>query len=162
MTNYGKAVNAVKTMQSETLTTRQEAFCTIYARLGNASEAYKQAGYSCKSNANAQSSAARLMAQPKIKARLAQLAEELASERIAGIREMQERLTSIIRSELQEEQVVTEGLGEGVSEARIVKRAPLLKDVLKAIETLAKLQGAFDNSATLNVVVPMIVDDSDE
>ena len=100
------------------------------------------------------------MAQPKIKARLAQLAEELASERIAGIREMQERLTSIIRSELKEEQVVSVGLGEGVSEAQIVEKAPMLKDVIKAVETLAKLQGAFDSSATLNVVVPMIIDDS--
>lgn len=153
-------MNAVKNINTEVLTTRQEAFCAIYARLGNASEAYKQAGYSCKRDANAQSSAARLMAQPKIKARLAQLAEELASERIAGIREMQERLTSIIRSELKEEQVVSVGLGEGVSEAQIVEKAPMLKDVIKAVETLAKLQGAFDSSATLNVVVPMIIDDS--
>lgn len=142
------------------LNTRQEAFCMIYARLGNATEAYKQAGYSCKRDCDYQSSASRLMARPEIKARLAELAEELASERIAGVREMQERLTAILRGELLEEQIVTEFCGDGCSESKIMRRKPQHKDVLKAIETLAKLQGAFENSATLNVVVPMIVDDS--
>ena len=87
--------------------------------------------------------------------RLAELAEELRSERIASVREVQERLTSILRGELREEQVVLEGCGEGMSEARVVERAPQLKDVTKAAELLAKMQGRFDNTATLNVVVPV-------
>lgn len=126
-----------------------------YARLGNATEAYKQAGYACKTDAWAQSSASRLMAQPKIKARLAELAEELASERIAGIREIQEHLTRILRGERIEEQIVVEGLGDGVSEARTMKRKPQLKDAIKAGELLAKMQGGLDNSAAVNVVVPV-------
>ena len=42
-----------------------------------------------------------------------------------------------------------------MSEARVVERAPQLKDVTKAAELLAKMQGGFDNTATLNVVVPV-------
>ena len=137
------------------LNTRQEAFCLHYARSGNATEAYKAAGYACKNDDLAGSSASRLKTRPEIKARLAELAEELRSERIASVREVQERLTSILRGELREEQVVLEGCGEGMSEARVVERAPQLKDVTKAAELLAKMQGGFDNTATLNVVVPV-------
>lgn len=79
----------------------------------------------------------------------------MASEKIAGIREIQERLTAILRGELQEEQVVVEGCGDGVSEASVIKRQPQLKDVIKAAETLGKMQGAFDTKANINIVVPV-------
>lgn len=144
------------------LNTRQEAFCKIFARIGNAAEAYEQAGYACKSRSDSSSSASRLMAKPEIKARVAELAEELASERIASIREIQEHLTAILRGERIEEQVVVEGIGEGVSEARTVNRKPQLKDAIKAGELLARMQGGLDNNAAVNVIVPMIVDDCDE
>ena len=70
------------------LNTRQEAFCLHYARSGNATEAHKAAGYACKNDDLAGSSASRLMTRPEIKARLAELAEELRSERIASVREV--------------------------------------------------------------------------
>lgn len=138
-----------------TLNTRQEAFCKLFAQLGNAAEAYEQAGYACKSRAWSQSSASRLMAKPEIKARIAELAEELASERIAGIREIQEHLTAILRGERIEEQIVVEGVGDGVSEARTMKRKPQLKDAIKAGELLARMQGGLDNNAAVNVIVPV-------
>jgi phage terminase small subunit len=137
------------------LNTRQEAFCQLFAKLGNAAEAYEQAGYDCKNRAWAQSSASRLMSKPEIKARIAELAEELASERIAGIREIQEHLTAILRGERIEEQIVVEGVGDGVSEARTMKRKPQLKDAIKAGELLARMQGGLDNNAAVNVIVPV-------
>lgn len=132
-----------------------EAFCLHYAKTGNASEAYKQAGYETDNPRSIYSNCNRLLKNDDIKARLAELAEEMASEKIAGIREIQERLTSILRGELQEEQVVVEGCGDGVSEATIVKRQPQLKDVIKAAETLGKMQGAFDTKTNINVVIPV-------
>ena len=137
------------------LNPKQEAFCLHYAKTGNATESYKIAGYNCKNDNSAGANARRLLLNEKIKGRLAELTEEMASEKIAGIREIQERLTSILRGELQEEQVVVEGCGDGVSEAKIIRRQPQLKDVIKAGETLGKMQGAFDTKANINLVIPV-------
>ena len=104
------------------LNVKQEAFCLHYAKTGNASESYKQAGYDAKTENALYSAANRLLKNVKVQTRLAELREEMASEKIAGIREIQERLTAILRGELQEEQVVVEGCGDGVSEASVIKR----------------------------------------
>lgn len=137
------------------LNVRQEAFCWHYAKTGNATESYKQAGYTPKNDNAAAASASQLLTNPKIQARLASIVDELNSAKIASVREVQERLTAILRGELPEEQVVVEGVGDGVSEARIIKRAPQLKDAIKAGELLAKMQGGLDASATVNMVVPV-------
>ena len=60
-----------------------------------------------------------------------------------------------MRGELQEEQVVVEGCGDGISEATIVRRKPQLKDVIKAGETLARMQGGFDNKVQIEMTVPV-------
>lgn len=137
------------------LNVKQEAFCLHYAKTGNATESYKQAGYDAKTERAVYANANRLLKNDKVQARLKELAEEMASEKIAGIREIQERLTAILRGDLQEEQVVVEGCGDGISEATIVKRQPQLKDVIKAAETLGKMQGAFDTKTNINVVIPV-------
>lgn len=137
------------------LNPKQEAFCLHYAKTGNATEAYKVAGYNSKSDNAAGASARRLLLNGKIKSRLQELSAEMASEKIASIAEIQQRLTSILRGELQEEQVVVEGCGDGVSEAKIIKRQPQLKDIIKAGETLGKMQGAFDNKLQVEVTVPV-------
>lgn len=143
------------------LNPKQEAFCLHYAKTGNATESYKVAGYNPKNDNVAGANARRLLLNDKIKGRLAELRDEMASEKIASIAEIQERLTSILRGELQEEQVVVEGCGDGVSEATIVKRQPQLKDVIKAADTLAKMQGAYDTKANINVVIPVFGGEGD-
>lgn len=137
------------------LNVRQEAFCWHYAKTGNATESYKQAGYTPKNDNAAAASASQLLNNPKVKARLQQITEELNSAKIASVREVQERLTSILRGELLEERVVVEGEGMGESRARIIKCAPQHKDVIKAGELLAKMQGGLDTGSTVNVVVPV-------
>lgn len=137
------------------LSIKQEAFCLHYAKTGNATESYKQAGYKVKHDNSAAASAVQLLRNPKIKARLAELADEMASDKIANIKEIQERLTRILRMEETEDQVVVEGNGDGCSDARIVKKRPALKDVIKAGETLGKMQGAFDNKIQVEMTVPV-------
>ncbi len=137
------------------LNVKQEAFCLHYAKTGNATESYKKAGYSAKTENALYSAANRLLKNVKVKARLAELAAELAEDKIASIAEIQRTLTSIMRGEVQEEQVVVEGCGDGVSEARIVKRQPQLKDRIKAGETLAKMQGGFDSKLQVEMMVPV-------
>jgi phage terminase small subunit len=136
------------------LTVKQEAFCLHYAKTGNATESYKQAGYSAKSDVVAGVEGHKLLKNPKIKNRLAELAEENHSEKIADIVEIQEFLTSIMRNEKKEEVVVVEGCGDGISEARNVNKDVSVKDRVKAAETLAKMQGAFDNKFQLELTVP--------
>ncbi len=143
------------------LNVKQEAFCLHYAKTGNATESYKKAGYNAKSDGAIYANANRLLKNDKVKARLAELAEELTSEKIANIKEVQERLTSILRGEIQEEQVVVEGCGDGVSEAKIIKRQPQLKDVIKAGETLAKMQGGFENKVQVELTVPVFGGEDD-
>lgn len=137
------------------LNRKQELFCEEFVISGNQAEAYLKAGYAVKNNKTAGRCASRLMDKEEIIAYIKELNEQIDSEKIADSKEIQERLTAILRMETREEQVVTEGCGEGYSEAKIVERAPQLKDVIKAGETLAKMQGAFDNSVNLNIAVPV-------
>lgn len=137
------------------LNIRQERFCLEYAQSGNATEAYKKAGYKVKNDNAAAASASQLLSNPKIKSRLAEIVEELNSERIANVREVQERLTAILRQETEEEQIVVENVGNFRSEARVMMRKTQIKDAIRAGELLARMQGGLDASATVNVVVPV-------
>jgi len=143
------------------LNVRQEAFCWHYAKTGNATESYREAGYTPKSESAASSSASLLLRNPRVQARLAAITEELNSAKIASVREVQERLTSILRGELLEERVVVEGEGMGESRARIIKCAPQHKDAIKAGELLAKMQGGLDVGSQVNVVVPVFGGEDD-
>ena len=143
------------------LNVKQEAFCLHYAKTGNATEAYKKAGYEAKTDNAIYANANRLLKNDKVKARLQELAEEIASNKIANVKEVQERLSAILRLEQLEEVVVTEGCGDGISTARIVEKKPALKDVIKAAETLAKMQGGFDNKVNVEIAIPVFGGESE-
>lgn len=143
------------------MSVKQEAFCLAYAKSGNATQSYKDAGYAWKTEGSARVCAAQLLAKPNIKKRVAEIAEEARTAAIADIREIQETLTKVIRSEEREEQIVVEGCGDGVSEARIIKRAVQKKDIIKACEVLAKMQGGFDNTLKVEMTVPKFGGDTD-
>lgn len=129
-----------------------EKFCLEYAKSANAADAYRKAGYTAKSAETAASSARRLLLNDNIQKRLAEITHATRSEKIATAAEIQERLTSILRGELQEEVVVVEGVEKGVTEARIVLKRPTNADAIKAGQTLARMQGAYDNTVNVNVV----------
>ena len=132
-----------------------EAFCLHYAKTGNASEAYRMAGYKTENERSIYSNCNRLLKNDDIRARLAELAEELASEKIANIREVQEYLTSVIRGETTDDVVVTEGCGDGVSEAKIVKVRTSNVARIKAATELAKMQGGYDTRLQVELTVPV-------
>ena len=137
------------------LNVKQEAFCLHYAKTGNATESYKIAGYDAKTEGAVYSAANRLLKNVKVKARLAELANELASEKIANIKEVQEFLTSVIRGETTDDVVVTEGCGDGVSEAKIVKVRTNNVARIKAATELAKMQGGYDTKLQVELTVPV-------
>lgn len=142
------------------LPVKQEKFCLEYAKSGNQRQAYISAGYSCKNEASADASASKLLRNPKVKERLAELAEEIKNASIADITEMQKTLTTIIRQELEEEVVVVESAGDFVSEARKINKKPAIKDVINAINTLGKMQGAFIDKVEVDAdISPVVIKD---
>lgn len=143
------------------LNVKQEAFCLHYAKTGNATESYKIAGYEAKTERAVYSNANRLLKNDKVKARLKELADELASDKIANIREVQEYLTSVIRGETTDDVVVTEGCGDGVSEAKIVKVRTNNVARIKAATELAKMQGGYDTKLQVELTVPVFGGEDD-
>lgn len=85
----------------------------------------------------------------------------MRSEKIANAAEMQEILTRIARQEQQEEVIVIEDVGKGISEARIVTKRPSNQDAIKAISQLARMQGVADGGAAINIVVPVFGGDDE-
>ncbi len=144
------------------LSMKQEKFCLEYAKTGNQRQAYLAAGYKCKNDASADASASQLLRNPKVKERLAELAEELKNASIADITEMQQTLTKIIRQQMTEEVIVVESIGDFMSEARKMDKNPSIKDIINAINTLGKMQGAFTDNVNLNGNVGVVIVDDIE
>ena len=132
-----------------------EAFCLHYAKTGNASESYKIAGYNAKTERSVYANANRLLKNDKVQARLKELSDEIASEKIASIREVQEYLTRVIRGETTEDVVVTEGRGLGESEAKVVQVRTNSAARIKAATELAKMQGGYDSKIQVELTVPV-------
>lgn len=141
------------------MTIRQEKFCLEYAASGNAYHSALKAGYSenyAKGNVN------KLLGNESVKKRLQELKEKVESEKIADIKEMQEKLTEIIRQSITEDVIIVEGIGDGCSEARTLQKKPALKEIISAINTLGKMQGAFADNINLSVEPITIVNDLKE
>ena len=130
------------------LTPRQEKFIEEYVKSGNASSAYVAAYGGGSDSARAKSSV--LLRKANVRARLEELQAEMASAAIATSRELQEKLTAIIRGETSEEVILASG--------ERVRRQVAIRDVLKAIELLLKVQGAFVIKQEVSVnSVPVVI-----
>lgn len=133
------------------MTNKQKMFCLEYASCGNATQSAIKAGYSKKT---ARSIGQRLLTDVDIQKELERLHEEYKSQKIMDISEMQETLTALIRNEATEEVIVTEGCGDGVSEAVTKEKTASFKDKVSAIQLLARMQGVLDSSSTVNILLP--------
>lgn len=135
----------------------QETFCLEYAASGNATDAYKKAGYKAKNDNVAAAAAARLLRTVKVQLRLQELAKEIAAPKIANIQEIQEFLTAVMRQEKKEEEIVVAG-----DFAETKEKTPPISTAIKAAETLAKLQGAFRTDINITGALPVIISGDDE
>lgn len=139
------------------LTIRQEQFCIEYAASANAKQAYKKAGYKAGTDNAATVNAFRLLQKPEIQERLRELAAEINTPRIANAQEIQEFLTSVMRGEKTEEEIV---VFQDYAETR-EKRPPIAASI-RAAEALAKMQGIATNINITGAVPVKIVDDLGE
>lgn len=120
------------------MTDKQKRFADEYLIDCNATRAYKAAYPSVTSDVTASTNGGRLLRNAQVKAYLDEKMQELQSSKIAKAEEVLESLTAILRGETEDQVVVTEGQGEGYSQARIIEKRVSEKDRLKAAELLAK------------------------
>ena len=144
------------------LNARQKSFCEFYVASVNATDAAIKAGYSKRT---AKSIGQRLLTFVDIKKYIDELMQKLESERIASAEEVLQILTSTMRGEIQEEVVVVEGEGDGVSSAKIVKKQVSAKERIKAAELLGKRHALWTDKTKIEGTLPVMIvgeDDLDE
>lgn len=145
------------------LTPKQEKFCLEYIKVGFTGQAYMNAGYKAKNKVIAEANGRRLLEKEYIKNRINELMEEIKSEEIADAEEVLKYLTKGMRMQLEEEVVVTENIGDYMSEAKIVKKQISIKDANKCAELLGKRYRLFTEKVELEGSIPVqIVDDIDD
>lgn len=116
---------------------RQKKFCYEYAKLGNATAAYKAAGYKYNSDESARANAARLITNDNIQGFLSELSEQTRNNQIADVEECKRILTEIARN--------------------ITLPA---KERIAAINILLKSQGAFAQNVNLSGICPVVIIDN--
>ena len=144
------------------LNARQKAFCEYYVASGNATDAATKAGYSKRT---AKSIGQRLLTFVDIKKYIDELMQKLESERVASAEEVLQNLTAMMRGEIQEEVVIVEGKGDGISTASIIKKQVSAKDRIKAAELLGKRHALFTDKTKIEGTLPVMIvgeDDLDE
>ena len=134
------------------LNPRQEQFCCEFAKSGNAGASYQKV-YGNTSEASAAVQGHRLLKNPNVQARLKEIQDELASEKIMDAKEIQERLSAIGRGQVTEEIITSDG-------ERIRKEATL-KDQLKALEILCRIQSLFVDRKEITSTTPIVIGGGD-
>lgn len=125
------------------MTEKQKMFADEYLIDLNATRAYKVAYPTVKKDGAARSNASRLLTNADIKTYIDERLEEIHNEKTADAREVMEYLTSVMRGESASEEIVVEGVGDGMSEARTMEKRPSERDRLKAAELLGKRYALF-------------------
>ena len=133
--------------KKDKLTLKQKKFADEYIISGNATQSAIKAGYSKKT---AGVIAVENLEKPNIKAYIDERLKELDDKAIAKLEEVLQYLTAVMRGQSKSAVVVIEGLGEGLSEARLINKTPDEKDRIKAAELLGKRYGAFTEKVDIS------------
>lgn len=141
------------------MTPRQRKFCDEYLIDCNAKQAAIRAGYSPKT---AYSIGNENLNKPELKAYIAEQLDKIHSSKIADAEEVMKYLTSVMRGETKATEIVTEFIGEGVSEARLMEKDPSEKERLKAAELIGKRYGLFTDKVGVEGAVPVIITGDDQ
>lgn len=134
-------------MENVKLTEKQERFIDYYIQLGNATEAARRAGYSDRT---ARAIGNENLTKPYIKLHIDRRLKELEDKRIAKAEEVMEYLTSVMRGEESEEVVVTENIGDFMSEARTILKQVSARERIKAAELIGKRYALFTDKVNID------------
>lgn len=141
------------------LTPKQKAFAEYYIEIGNATEAARKAGYKGK---NLNRIASENLSKLDIKNYIDEKMKELEDQRIAKADEVLKYLTRVIRGEETEQVVVTENIGDFMSEARVINKELSAKDKIKAAELLGKRYRLFVDKVDTNINASIVFEGEDE
>lgn len=96
----------------------------------------------------------------EIQSRIKKMRDEYYDKTIMSAKEVEYLLSKAGRGELKEEVVVIEGVGDGFSESKIIKKRLSAKDRIKALELMGKRHHLFEdqNSKTGEEEVQIIDD----
>ena len=122
------------------MTEKQKLFCDEYLIDLNATQAAIRAGYSAK---YAHTNVSKLLQNTTIREYIENRIAEKEDKLIAKQNEVLKYLTSVMRGESKSEIVVVENIGDYMSEARTMEKAPDEKERLKAAELLGKAHMMF-------------------
>lgn len=148
-------------MAEKKLTAKQKRFCDEYLIDLNATQAAIRAGYSKKTaRVIGQQNLSKLAVKNYINERM----KEKEAELIADSDEVMRYLTSVLRGQSQSEVVVVENIGDYMSEARLIQKAPDEKERLKAAELLGKAHQIFVDKVeqTVDMDLNITVDYGDD
>lgn len=134
---------------------RQRRFADEYIRLGNATQAARNAGYSENYSLYRNDE---LLNNVQVKGYIDKRLEELKKESIAEQDEILQFLTSVIRGDATGKEKL--GLGQGAE--KLIDREPNLQERIRAAEQLGKRYGMWTEKHEVEHKLPTFVDDVDE
>lgn len=117
------------------LTLKQQRFADEYIRLGEITKAAVNAGYSTKT---AYAVGSENLKKPRIKAYIDERLEELKKQSIAQQDEVLQYLTSVMRGEVTDQELIPIGIGKGEMEVVRLERRSDTNARTKAAELLGK------------------------
>lgn len=148
------------------MTEKQKMFADEYLIDLNATRAYRAVYKTIKNDGVARRNGSRLLTNADIKKYIDERLEEIRNEKTADAQEVMEYLTAVLRGESTSEEIVIEGCGDGMSEARTMEKRPSERDRLKAAELLGKRFGLYtdrvemDADMDLNITIDYGEDDT--
>lgn len=148
------------------MTEKQRLFADEYLIDLNATRAYRAVYKNIKNDGVARRNGSRLLTNADIKKYIDERLEEIRNEKTADAQEVMEYLTAVLRGESTSEEIVIEGCGDGMSEARTMEKRPSERDRLKAAELLGKRFGLYtdrvemDADMDLNITIDYGEDDT--
>lgn len=117
------------------LTVKQQRFADEYIRLGEITKAAINAGYSTKT---AYAIGQENLKKPVIKAYIDKRLEELKKQSIAEQDEVLQYLTSVMRGEVTDQELIPVGVGQGAMEVEKLEKRSDTNARTKAAELLGK------------------------
>ncbi|HDR4494261.1 TPA: terminase small subunit [Bacillus cereus biovar anthracis] len=121
-------------MNEHGLNERQLRFADYYIETGNASEAYRRAGYKATNESTVTTNSSKLLTNTKVSAYIESRMASVDSKRIADANEVLEFYTKVMRGEITGKTLRGVGMGEQV----ITDMLPTLGERLNAGQQLGK------------------------
>ncbi len=144
------------------MTGRQRRFADEYLIDCNGARAYKAAYPSVKKDESARANASKLLTNTSIKSYIDEKLSEIISARTADAKEVMEYLTTVLRGESKATICVTEGTGDGCSEARLLEKPPDERERLRAADLLGKRYGLYTDKVDVSGDVGVVISGEDE